>query len=157
MKTLKNLRIEKTIRQILENYSIWQMITCCSLNQNSNRKCIQSSFFTNFQIPDPQGKIVPKIMKIYCFEAKNRLLWAFKCLVRSVIDIKGRKWLEAISRHPLSLTDLTEKPHSAPDLWDMSADFCNKLTILNWTWLLLLKSNYPLNGYMITKKIQHIH
>ena len=70
-------------------------------------------------------------MKIYCFEAKNRMLCTFKCLVRSVVDIKGRKGLEAISRHPLSLTNFTEKPPSAPDLLEMLAGFCNKLTILN--------------------------
>ena len=51
--------------------------------------------------------------------------------MRSVVDIKGRKGLEAIFRHPLSLTKLTEKPHSAPDFWDMADDFCNKLIVLN--------------------------
>ena len=52
-------------------------------------------------------------------------------MVRSVVDIKGRKGLEAIFRHPLSLTKLTEKPHSAPELRDMSAGFWNELTLLN--------------------------
>ena len=52
-------------------------------------------------------------------------------MVRSVVDIKGRKGLEAIFRHPLSLTKLTEKPHSAPDFWDMADGFCNKISILN--------------------------
>ena len=52
-------------------------------------------------------------------------------MVRSLVNIKGRKRLEAISRHPLSLTDLTDKPHSAPELRDMSAGFWNKLTLLN--------------------------
>ena len=52
-------------------------------------------------------------------------------MVRSVVDIKGRKGLEAIFRHPLSLTKLTEKPHSASDVWDMADVFCNKITILN--------------------------
>ena len=52
-------------------------------------------------------------------------------MVRSVVDVKGRKGLEAISRHPLSLTNFTKKPHSAPDLWDMSAGFSNRITILN--------------------------
>ena len=55
----------------------------------------------------------------------------FQYLVRSLVNIKGRKGLEAISRHPLSLTDLTEKLHSAPELRDMSAGFWNKLTLLN--------------------------
>ena len=51
--------------------------------------------------------------------------------MRLVVDIKGRKVLEAISKHPLSLTDFTGKPLSAPDLRDMSAGFCNKSMVLN--------------------------
>ena len=51
--------------------------------------------------------------------------------MRSLVNIKGRKGLEAISRYPLSLTDVTEKPHSAPELRDMSAGFCNKSMVLN--------------------------
>ena len=51
-------------------------------------------------------------------------------MVRSLVNIKGRRGLEAIARYPLSLTDVTEKPHSAPELRDMSAGFWNKLTLL---------------------------